>query len=378
MTGTPVLNGTAGSQIAVLAACLANGVGLKTATIAVASGIATATFSTGHSFTPNTIALFADATPAALNGEKRILSVTTNTATFAAAGVADGAATGTITAKLAPAGWIELFSATNLSCFKPTAIESSGCVLRVDDTNATLARVVGYESMTDANNGLGAFPTAAQFAGGMYWGKSSAAGATARPWMLFADDQAFHLWVAASASYPTHGTLFSFGDILSDKSGDAYRALLTGGAANVLSVVAPGCLGYGHASAAGANAYMPRADTGLGGSQLVKKIAAHNLGSGYSGTTAYNSNALMYPNRPDNSLRLSPIEIFAGGHIRGRVAGVYHSPQIFGESFQTGDPVQGTGIYAGRTFMALRVGGPGIQLSNAGVAFIDITGPWRT
>ena len=278
---------------------------------------------------------------------------------------------------MAPAGWIELFNTANISGFKSSAVESGGCVLRVDDTNATLARVVGYESMTDANNGLGPFPSAAQFSGGMYWGKSNIPGAAARPWMLFADDQTFHFWVAASASFPTHGTLFSFGDILSDKSGDAYRSLLTGGAADVLSSVAPGCLGYGHGTSSGANAYMSRSDLGLGGSQLVKKIAAHNLSAGYSGLPAYNSNGLVYPNRPDNSLRFSPVEIFAGGHIRGRVAGVYHSPQIFGEYFQTGDIVPGTGVYAGRTFIALRVGSPGSALINAGVVFIDITGPWR-
>lgn len=377
-SSAPILSGTIGSQNTVLRTCLQDGYGAATVTsLTVASGIATANYSSGHPFKVNSVGLFSGATPAPLNGEKRILSVTTNSVTFAAVGVADGPATGSISSKMAPAGWIELFNTANISGFKSSAVESSGCVLRVDDTNATLARVVGYESMTDANNGLGPFPSAAQFSGGMYWGKSSAAGAAARPWMLFADDQTFHFWVAASSSYPTHGTLFSFGDILSDKSGDAYRCLLAGGAMDVLSAASPGCLGYGHAGNAGINAYMPRSDLGLGGSQLVKKIAAHNLGAGYSGLSAYNSNALTYPNRPDNSLRLSPVEIFAGGHIRGRVAGVYHSPQIFGEYFQTGDPVLGTGAYAGRTFMALRVGNPNSALSNAGVVFIDITGPWR-
>ena len=106
MSGAPVLNGTAGSLIAVLDACLQDGFGLKAASgITVASGVATVTFANGHSFEPDTIALIAGATPGALNGEKVVLTTSTNAITFAAPGVPDGAATGQPYFTIRAIGW---------------------------------------------------------------------------------------------------------------------------------------------------------------------------------------------------------------------------------------------------------------------------------
>lgn len=75
MSGAPTLNGVAGSLIAVLDACLVVGSGwLADPSVTVSGEIATATFSTGHSFEPDVIALVTGATPAGLNGEKRVLT----------------------------------------------------------------------------------------------------------------------------------------------------------------------------------------------------------------------------------------------------------------------------------------------------------------
>ena len=63
--------------------------------------------------------------------------------------------------------------------------------------------------------------------------------------------------------------------------------------------------------------------------------------------------------------------------IRGRVAGVYHTPQAVGEGFSTGAIVDGRGDYVGRSFVALRVGPTSSALSEAGTVFVDTTGPWR-
>ena len=80
----------------------------------------------------------------------------------------------------------------------------------------------------------------------------------------------------------------------------------------------------------------------------------------------------------DNSLRLSPVDVFVGtSGIRGRVAGAFHTPQAVGEGFSTGDIVDGQGDYAGRSFVALRVGPPNSAPSSAGTVFVDTTGPWR-
>ena len=133
MAGAPVLSGSAGALRALLKACLVDGFGAgAVATLAVASGIATATFAGAHPYRVGTVAQFAGATPAGLNGQKRILTTTASAVTFDATGIADGTATGTITHKVAAAGWQELFAGTvtNVLCLKPTVPEATGCVLR--------------------------------------------------------------------------------------------------------------------------------------------------------------------------------------------------------------------------------------------------------
>ena len=113
-TGAPTLNNAAGSLIAVLDACLLNGFNLKSITINVAGGVATATCN-GHGFSTATgkLVSIAGATPNELNGLKQIASATSNTFTFPAPGVPDGAATGAITAKRAPLGWTKVHAAAN-------------------------------------------------------------------------------------------------------------------------------------------------------------------------------------------------------------------------------------------------------------------------
>src|SRR5574337_1832659 len=206
MTGAPSLAGQAGTLIAVLDACLVNGFGAGTVdAVVISGGVATVTRSAGHSFEVGTVALISGATVSggSINGRQRVLAVTSSTWTFDATGLADQSATGTITAKLAPAGWTKPFSGTNLAAYKGD-VTGTGCLLRVDDTGGTVGRVVGYESMTDVNTGSGPFPTSTQISGGGSLGKSSTADATARPWMIFADDRTFYIcvnWSVAAGSW---------------------------------------------------------------------------------------------------------------------------------------------------------------------------------
>ena len=379
MSGAPVLSGTAGANAAVLDAALVNGLGLKAVTsIVISGGIATATVAAPHAFEPFVCALVAGASPPSLNGEKVVTATSSTTVSWATA-EADGTATGSISIKVAPLGWAIAHTGTNLRAYKPSAPEASGSLLRLDDTGTTTCRVVAYESMSDINTGIGAAPTPAQVSGGAYWPKSETANATARRWMLCGDAQSFVLWIAPYGPYQTHGVVMGFGDLVSDKSGDAYGCMLTDSLSDaaVTPSPVPGCLGYGHGTSAAAAAYVSRAFTGIGGAQVAKKVAAHNTGAGYAGLATYNGNALPYPNGADNSLRLSPVEVLVGtSGFRGRVAGVYHSPQQLGDSFSTGDKVPGEGVFAGKTFMAVRAGPPAAALANAGTLFIDLTN-WR-
>ena len=374
--GAPVLSGSAGALRAVIKACLVDGFGAgPVATLTVSGGIATATYAGAHPFKVGYVAQFAGATPAGLNGDKVILSATGTSVTFAAPGVPDGAATGTITSKAAPAGWQELFAGAlaNVIALKPSVVEATGCVLRVDDTGAINARVRAYEAMSDISTGVGMTPLESQAAGGLWWPKSATANATARAWILVADARGFYLAVAPAGG--DRYTLLFAGDIASLKSGDAYGYLLTGnqGDQTNASSVPDGCVGYSHRSAR-TGAYLVRGYTAIGQSTAAQRLGAHHNGSTadvYAGTAGYSLGA--YPNGANNGLLTGALELHAAG-LHGTLPGLLHPVQDCGTSFATGATVDGTDDLAGRRLLAIRTGPP--AGGTVGTVFIDTTGNW--
>lgn len=373
--GASALSGTAGSQLAIVKTCLVDGRGAgAVATLVVAAGIATANYAAGHPFAVGSVGLFAGATPAELNGEKRILTVSTTAVTYAAPGIADGAATGSITSKLAAAGWQQLYAGANLAALKPSVVEATGCVLRIDDTGTLNARVRAFEAMTDVSNGVGLTPMESQVAGGLYWPKSSSANATARPWIVIADERGFYLAVDPTGT--GRYTLTYSGDIASLKSGDAYGYLLTGNQADQTnaSIAPDGCCGYSGRSARG-GAYLVRAHTAIRQAIAAQRLGAHHNGATadvYAGTAGYSVGT--YPNGPNNGLMTGALELHALG-IRGTLPGLLHPVQDCGNAFATGAFVDGTDDLAGRRLLAIRTAPPSGAVV-PGTVFLDVTGPW--
>ena len=382
--GAPVLSGAVGALRAVVKACAVDGFGAgAVASLTVASGVATATYAGAHPFKAGHVAQYAGATPAALNGNKVILSATGNSVTFAAPGVPDGAATGTITSKAAPAGWQELFAGAlaNVIALKPSVPEATGCVLRIDDTTTSRARVVGYEAMTDINTGTGRFPTEAQFAGGLYLPKSDATTTAARPWRMYISERVMILAVAPHESYPDSYGVYVLGDFVSSKGVDPYACMVSGGGLGVSNTSAGDALDGSAAISSRTSSdhacYVARGALGVGGPLGLNKLGPLATSSRvFSGSSSYATMPLTFPNPSDNSLRVGPVDLYQGGDLRGVLLGVYHSPQplIGSGAFATGQRIVGQGPYAGRTFEAITVGEPGS--SPAGVMFVDITGPW--
>lgn len=380
MSGAPVLSGTAGSLIAVLDACLQDGFGLKAASgITVASGVATVSFANGHSFEPDTIALIAGATPGALNGEKVVLTTSTNTVTFAAPGVPDGAATGSITAKLAPAGWEKAFGGTNVAAYRSLDPESTRMCLRVDDSSPTNARVVGYESMSDVSTGVGPFPTAAQISGGGWWPKANGANATVRGWTLVADARGFVLHTHTLNYYVgISGSVWWFGDFASLKSGDAYACALQCATYDVSGT-------YGSVSdpieycsnSLASGAYAPRSFAALGGSIALRHgIDALCGTSAVAGAGPGGVYTPAYPNGPDNGLLLArKVYVEPGVCLRGRLPGVLVPLQNCHVAFSWRDKIDGQSELLGRKLLAIKCGSPANETSH-GVLLVDVTGPW--
>ena len=385
-TGAPALNNSPASLIGVIRACASTGFNVKTLTsIVVSGGVATATCA-GHGYSGvyGKDLLISGATPAGLNGRKALTFVDTNTFKFAAPGVADGAATGTITAKRDPLGWVELFSDTGKSIFKRSDPTATSMLLYILDTNtapasATEARVRMIEGATDINTLTGLAPTDGQLSGGQFWNKGTN-NATAKQWTLVGDGKRFYLVTQAGATvFPTAGNtgyasaVMCFGDIIPLNSADAYHCMLAGGISpsygDGSSVGAYGIGGAAQASSGGSNSLvLARAYSQLGAS-----VTSSFVGPG-GNTSGSGSHALVCPSPITGGFVMVPgcmaLETVPGGAaFRGAIPGVLYfqgkSPSLHQQIFEPvvnfpGRKVLGLATYAG---------------GEARIGF-DITGPW--
>jgi hypothetical protein len=278
---------------------------------------------------------------------------------------------------LAAAGWTAPYTGTNKRVYR----QGSGLqhYLRVDDADARLSRVVGYGAMTDVDTGTNPFPTTAQISGGLYMRKSIAASATARPWICFATNTAFYLFIYGNrtATLPTashdggdanlgFGTLIntrvpsdinaSFLCASSDTSAtstaasDTRQCLVSLGTAAQTTLYTNGS--YNQGSSESVNCYKR--------SSNLYSISQ----SGASGTA--------FPDATRGAMMLLPfVVIEPTGIVRGDFPGVY---SLGHAAVATGMPghlaiVEGKGAYTGRTFYRINTG------SVWGVA-LEITGGW--
>lgn len=389
--GAPVLNGVAGSLIALLDACLVNGFGLGTPdSVVVAGGVCTVTRAAGHPMQVGTVALLAGCVTTgagSLNGEQKVAAVTTTTYSFATT-VANQSATGTITHKTAPAGWTKLFTGTNLAVYQSSDITSTKMCLRVDDTATTTAHVTMYESMTDVNTGVNVSPTTAQVAQGfLNWDKSSLANANANEWMFVGDGKAFYNGRSyRSFAFPTDVVkavqLHMFGDFIATKAADPYGCVISGETATQAgtSISTTSSMGY-HAPGAATGFYTPRAYTGLGTSNPTGRAAPSYSGGANNTMSGQNTGGMPFPNPTDGGLYLTQEFIFdaasgtSNNVFRGYSPGLYVTPQVLPVgAFNTRDIISGV---AGLTGKTLRATVPSGATVGGALVVFDTTGPWR-
>ncbi|MDE1555331.1 MULTISPECIES: hypothetical protein [Comamonas] len=375
--GAPTLNGTAGALIALLDAFLVNGFGTKAVDSAtVTDGICRMNITGGSAAQDHCVIQVAGITGdgVALNGPQRVKAATASYVEFPC-DLPDGPLTGTITFKIAPAGWSKEFTGTNVAVYRSNDISGTRMFLRVDDTGALDARVTGYEGMSDVSNGVGPFPSATQVAGGGYWPKASSAGATQRAWTVVADSKSFliHTHTAAS-SLGVSGSVWAFGDFDSLKNGDSYACALQCAESSVSSSPSVQTSSVEYISpASGSSTFIARSFTHVGSSiRGIHGVEAFITGAGVSGAVA-GSMTPNYPNGPGNALLLTRKLIGESAvGLRGRLRGVHIPAQNCHASFSWCDTVDGLG---GRKLLAVKCGSPA-GTASAGVLFFDITGPW--
>ena len=383
MTGAPQLSGTAGSLIALLDACLVNGFGGGNVdSLAINSNVVTATRSAGHPYEVGSVCEIAGASVTGggtVNGQFIVTGVTTTTWTYAVTGVSNQTATGSITHKAAALGWEKPFSGTNLAVYRSPNVAGTRCFLRVNDTGTVDARAIGFENMTDVNTGTGLFPTNVQLASGVFWTKSETANAITRPWIIVGDSRGFYLCIQTTSGNTNAYNTSYFGDINSVKSPDPYSCMLAGfsttrsfsssaGSSNGdMQLISP-------ASPVDAS-YLPRSSSGIGSAiqPRTSTLAMSISNSSYFSGASNNSGVLLFPNIGDNGLYIAPIYCIDNSPqlaYRGVIPGLYFSAQAIGNSaFVSREAVSSVTGYVGRTFRAIG--------NSSGVAFVDITGPWR-
>lgn len=380
LPGAPLMNGTAGSRKAVLDACLVNGWGVVSIVgLSVSGGVATATVAAGHPFEVDSPALIAGAAVAGVNGEQRITATTTNTFSFAVDGVPSGSVSGTITAKIAPAGWTRPYESGNKAVYRSAAPSSTLTYFRIDDSAARYALVRGYESMSDVDTGVGLFPDLSQSSAGLYISGSDAANSAPRKWMVIADDRFIVLLTAHHSSSPDDYNAYLIGDFVSWRNPDNYNAMVCAGVSETSSSNnAGGSTPSVRSSMTNDGTYIARKYTQLGGSlNVYRGIGALPASAGAGISNSGSNNFSAGPSPIDGRIYLYPMFVLGEGSApHGVIPGLYFVPQYLGATYNSKARLDSPVGLDGRRLVAFRVGGYS-DINQSGRVFVDISGPWR-
>lgn len=370
--GAPTLNNAVGSMIAVLDACLITGYNSKSVTsITVASGVATVVC-TAHAYanTYGKAIRIAGATGSftALNKDTQIANVSTNGFTFLCPGVADGAATGTLTAKYAPLDWTKQSSGTNKAMYKRGDVTATGCMLRIDDNVVGQScRALMVQTATDVDTYTNPAPEASQIADGLgqYWSKGYNTSAAAK-WFMVADEKLFYLFVAELGGGDNYGP-YGFGDVVDFKPGSVLGCMLGG----ATSAAAQANYAFSNGLNAPGSWVISGGKNGIVNSQLL--VVETKLQS------VYGTGGPMYPSDVDGGLVIQyPTlinEAASDGHRRGIQPGLAVPLANISTTLPSKQQITNIIGYA-RNFLVVRVS-PNNNASIICCPLIDLTGPWR-
>lgn len=280
----------------------------------------------------------------------------------------------------AAAGWTKPFAGTNKAVFK-MADGTPSMYLRVDDTNAQDARVVGYVTMSDVDTGTSPFPTAAQYAGGLYCRKSSTASTTVRPWYCIANEKAFYFFAGtgqtALGAWSTGDNYLCFGKFASYKSGDAYNVFITActssSGTNIAHRFQPST---GSVSLAGTGIYVAGSALQAEGSTQVNAISLSASSLPISGPESSDQYNFAHPDPVTGGINLAQAivgeKISTNIAMRGMFPGLWHLPTpAFGNHLDT---FSGAGELAGKTFVLMKAYNS--QHVQTGRIALETSGDW--
>lgn len=232
MQGAPSLGDTTeGALTALLKAIMVTGFGTLTInalSFDTAKGWAVATFTGGHAYLQDSVVQVDGVSPAAYNGEHRVMQITATQVWFEIDGGNPGAAGSgaSMTMKVAPLGWTLTHESADgkIAIYRPTDISASGNVsLRIDNSAysgwfganypAYLAKIALVEDVVDINTYTTIFdqrwPCTKRYSNGR--------------WDFVGDSQLFFFMPAYAAG--NYQFVYSFGYIKSVRPGDRYHAI---------------------------------------------------------------------------------------------------------------------------------------------------------
>jgi hypothetical protein len=413
MEGAPQLSNTWGCMVDLLDACLINGFNLKPVTgITRTEGVATVTIDAGHLYQVNQVVLIAGANQAEYNGEKRVLSVTTTTFTYAVTGTPATPATGdTLTVKVAPLGFEKVFSGVNKGVYRSKNVLSNRPYLRVDNachpnyttTYAKKAKVGMAQGMSDIDTVVGAQApfdplspkknwettgTGNTVVDGWYkwyyarhtssWADETRASEEYnRPWVLVGDDRGFYLFTEHGTQEGGAGRCgYCFTDFESYRQGDPFNTLLA--ATEFYAQANYSTNRYGSTAYNWFNRTLDmtgkilmRDHTLLGGNQ---RVGLTSLNTNNGQTISGRATGIPFPNPVDYSLILHPTYLMqeGGKGLRGKLPGLMWVHNDY--PLQDLDIVENVVGYAGRKFLMVKMN---YESENASSTMaLDITGPW--
>ncbi|MFM5254932.1 hypothetical protein ACEUBK_12565 [Aeromonas hydrophila] len=236
MQGAPSLGDTTeGALTALLKAILVTGFGnltINALSFDMAKGWAVATFTGGHAYLQDSVIQVDGVSPAAYNGEHRVMLVTATQVWFELDGGNPGAAGSgaAMTMKVAPLGWTLTHESGDgkVAIYRPTDITASGNVsLRIDNTAWSgwtgpnvgsfpmyFAKVMLVEDVVDINTYTliheHRWPATKRFSDGR--------------WDLIGDSQLFYFLPAFGIH--SRQFVYLFGYLKSIRPGDRYHAIL--------------------------------------------------------------------------------------------------------------------------------------------------------
>lgn len=236
-----------------------------------------------------------------------------------------------------PAGWTKPFTGTDKAVFRNSvAAGGSGMYLRVVDDGsltggARNASIRGYSTMSGVDTGADETPSVAQQSVGCVWRKSDTVDATARAWLLFADERTFYLYSNTGTSTGGAGdSTYPAGDFASYVPADGY-AWMVGGRATAAAGGTNGETTVGIYARAGLNWTAPATSqlwTGRGysGTAGAVRHAIAMLNSSVESTgNVIGSSAVMNMTNPSlgsGDVYWQPPILAAQGTIRGVLRGI--------------------------------------------------------